>query len=346
MTLEQIYDGLRQTPQDQLLQMKNLLEEETKDNRLKYAHSFKTKTPTAIDYLIQAVIRHNSNSIKYKNPFNWSEMQLLTLSIPSNLLDNLPVNILHYLPKNIVTSIKTKINKQLLLDKAKDLQLNQFSYIAYEAAIKSGKKLSSTEAIAQISKLPSPKTVEESKLYDKFLALLWENVSKRSIQFCDTILLKNKRSEHAPIESLSIDYRDPSTAVSISRYFNLNSYKPHAHIPIHFYQRVAVAYNIPILKEGHTDVHSRHHNWITGVDKSKPLNKEQLEMTLSQIMILDYIIKYIQRDNICPYFTQMKDHLIKEIGIPIYKDKINKLQLDKAYTSTQETINGLVQIHN
>ena len=117
---------------------------------------------------------------------------------------------------------------------------------------------------------------------------------------------------------------------------------------IYKYQRIAREYNIPVLQEFWTDRHSEHHNWASGVPKSTPLNQIQLEMTVSQILVLDFIITNLQKDSQCPYFTKLKSHLVSEVFKPEYKDALTKLtpQMQTSYTSALKATNGLIQLHN
>ena len=256
-------------------------------------------------------------------------------------LQNLPVQFIQYLPINITNRLRKVIKEEEIKSNTKQLQLNEFSYQMFKAQLNAAKKkLSGNEAIAQINELPNPLNDSEREYYDKFLALFWSYLPKKSIQFCNVVIKKRRATIYSPIKVLTNKVTDTLTKSLFS--------SAEVYMRIYDYQKIAQKYNIPVLKEFWEERYSEHHNWISGVPKSTPLNQLQLEMTVSQILVLDYIITNLQKDSQCPYFTKLKAHLISEVAKPEYKDTLTKLttQMQTSYTSTLKATNGLIQLHN
>ena len=259
-----------------------------------------------------------------------------------SFLNNLPIQFMQYLPTNIVNRLRKVTREEKVKSNTKQLQLNEFSYQMFKAQLNSlKKKLSGNEAIAQIQKLPNPLNGSELGYYDKFLALFWDHLQKKSIQFCNVIIGKSKNTIHSPVkviknEHLANIFKEPLFSSA------------EVYIYLCDYQRIAKQYNIPVLREFWTDRYSEHHNWVSGVPKATPLNQSQLEMTVSQILVLDFIIANLQKDSQCPYFTKLKAHLISEVSKSEYTESLIKLttQMQASYTSALKATNGLIQLHN
>lgn len=351
MTHQEIYQQLNNVDQKTWTTVKELLSEYRCTARELYLKQIDLANPKPIDYFVTAVIeddsygRQNRQSVGYGLLGKFSIFRINTRhkNNADSFLHNLPVQFLQYLPTNITTRIRKAAREKEIESNTKQLQLNEFSYQLFKAQLQaSKKKLSGTEAIAQIKKLPTPTSQSEKEFYDKFLALFWDNLPKKSVDFCEYIIGKSKHTIYSPVKIIKSDSY-LSDALKETEFSQAE-----VHLYLYDYQRIAREYNIPVLKEFWTDRYSEHHDWVSGVPKSTPLNQVQLEMTVSQILVLDFIITNLQKDSQCPYFTKLKNHLVSEVIKPEYSEYLIKLttQMQTSYTSALKATNGLFQLHN
>jgi len=334
MNFPEIYEKLKQTSKDELLKAKNILEEYDRTNRVNWVKNTNKNNPQPIDYLIHACIEDDCNSgrvnrqeLYYQELNAFSLFRTATLSRRDHhqFLTNLPVEFHSYIPKNISSRLKKILREEQVKESTRTLQLNEFSYLAFKASLdKSKKKPSGIEAIAQISDLPKPNNIQEQEIYDKFLALYWNTIPKKSISFCDKVCTKTKNTEYSPVFRISnfTSWDSPREEV-FDKLFKLPVIENKSvTIDFSFYQRVARDYHIPVLQELYTDRYSEHHIYYSGISKVAKLTNKQLEMVVSQILVLDYIINYIQSKELnFPYFKKMRDFLVQEIKNPEYNIK-------------------------
>ena len=349
MTHQEVYKQLELVDQQTWRQTKELLSEHYANNRTTYIKNIDISNLKPIDYFITAVIEDDYCGRQQRHSVGWNVLTEKTSVFRQtnrndyqSFLSNLPIQFIQYLPTNIVNRLRKVAKEEEIKSNTKSLQLNEFSYQIFKAQLSTTKKkLSGNEAIAQIKKLPNPLNDSEREYYDKFLVLFWEHLPKKSIQFCDAIIGRNKYTIYSPIKVIKND--------KLAHILNQTQFsKAEVHMCLYDYQRIAGKYNIPVLKEFWTDIYSKHHNWVSGVSKSTPLNQTQLEMTISQILVLDYIIDNLQKDSQCPYFTKLKLHLVSEVSKPEYTESLFKLttQMQTSYTSALKATNGLIQLHN
>ena len=349
MTHQEMYQQLKLIDPLTLEGIKQLLSEESAVNRETYLKAIDQQNVTPMDYLVCAVCeddcdngRINRRSINYSIANSHSVFRVSSLFRNDyyTFIANLPLELISYLPDNIATRLKNKARKLEVENRTKQLQLNEFSYQMFKAQLEMAKrKLGGNEAVAQIQKLPNPTSQQEKEYYDKFIALFWDNLPKKSIQLCDTIIDKNKNTNFSPIKQIYLSKLEETTFSTSEVYISLFDY-----------QIIARQHSISVLEVLYTDKYSEHHNWVSGVPKATPLTQVQLEMTVSQVLVLDYLIHFIQPEG-CSCFTKMKSHLMEELAKPIYKDKLQALlpQMQTSYTTALNTIkdmNGLISVHN
>ena len=334
MNFPEIYEKLKQTPKNELLKAKNILEEYDRTNRETWVKSTNKNNPQPIDYLVHACIeddsdngRANRQNLYYQELDSFSLFRTAAFSRRDHhqFLTNLPVEFYSYIPKNISSRLKKILREEQVKESTKALQLNEFSYLAFKASLDTSKKKpSSIEAIAQIDDLPKPNNIQEQEIYDKFLALYWNTIPKKSIPFCDKVCTKTKNTEYSPVFRISnfTSWDSPREKV-FDKLFKLPVIESKSiTIDFYFYQKIARDYYIPVLQELYTDKYSEHHIYYSGISKVAKLTNKQLEMVVSQILILDYIIKHIQPKELnFPYFQKMRDFLVQEIKNPEYNIK-------------------------
>ena len=344
MANNEIYEQLKQVTPEKWQEIKTLLSEQSSDNRANYLRNTDTKAATALDYLIHAVIEDDYNGKTTRNSVGWSIMNTFsifrnsasTIRNSRELIIDLPTEFLKYLPSNIQSRLKKLKREEELEASARALQLNEFSYLAFKASLDTMKKKpSGIEAIAQIKKLPKPTTIDENIIYDKFLAAYWNNIPIKSIGFCETIVSNSQQTEFSPIKIMQ-GYKFNIEDVLKEQQTN------EVYISLALYQQIAREYNIPVLRELYTDQYSEHHDWISNVPKKNLLTTRQLDMTISQIIILDYIIKNIQKDTPCPYFIKMKNFLLKEVDKPEYNTKEILTNLLTSYKTATQLLEELI----
>lgn len=334
MIFPEIYEKLKQTPKNELLKAKTILEEYSSTNRSNWLKNIDKNNPKPLDYLVNACIEDDSNNgrasrqeIYYQelNTFSLFRTAALSKRAYIQFLENLPVEFHPYLPSNIATRLKKILRDTQIKEATRALQLNEFSYLAFKASLETAKKKpSGVEAIAQIDSLPRPTNDKEKEIYDKFLALYWNAIPKKSISFCDKVFTNTKNTEYSPIFRIRhfVSYDKPRETV-FNKLFKLQVTEDKTVvIDFYFYQKVAKDYHIPVLRELYTDRYSEHHIYYSGISKVAKLTNKQLEMVVSQILILDYIIKHIQPKELnFPYFQKMRDFLVQEIKNPEYDIK-------------------------
>lgn len=341
MTLQEIYQQLKLTDPLTHKDIKQLLSEIPSTNREAYLKAIDKQNPTPIDYLVCAVCEHDYYADRAYRDSTSSVFRTVSRNLSLYaFIQNLPLELISYLPDDIATKVKNKARKLEVENSTKQLQLNEFSYQMFKAQLEMAKrKPSGNEAVAQIQKLPNPTSQQEKEYYDKFIALFWDNLPKKSIQLCDTIIDKNKNTNFSPIKQIYLSKLEETTFSTSEVYISLSDY-----------QIIARQHSISVLEVLYTNRYSEHHNWVSGVPKATPLTQVQLEMTVSQVLVLDYLIHFIQPEG-CPCFTKMKSHLMEELAKPIYKDKLQALlpQMQTSYTTALNTIkdmNALISVHN
>ena len=344
MTHQKVYKQLELVDQQTWLQTKELLSEESAQNRINYIKRIAIFNPKPIDYFITAVIEDDyCGRQQTRQTVGWGVLTEKTSVFRQGhrndhiaFIKNLPAQFIQYLPTNIVSRLRKIAREEELKDSTKSVQLNEFSYQMFKAQLQAKKKLSGTEAIAQIKKLPTPTNKSEKEFYDKFLTLFWDNLPKKSIDFCEHVIGKSKNTIYSPIKIIKSD------SYLLDTLKETEFSQAEIHIYLYDYQQIARQYNIQVLREFWTDTYSIHHNWVSGIPKATKLNQHQLEMTISQILVLDYIIKNVQTNPDCPYFTKLKNHLVEEITKPEYDIKPYLKQLHKSAQSTSATLQSLI----
>lgn len=334
MNFPEIYEKLKQTPKDELLKAKNILEEYDRTLRVNWVKNTNKNNPQPIDYLVHACIEDDVNNGRAnRQQLYYPELNAFSLFRTTDLskrdhhqfLQNLPVEFHPYIPSNISSRLKKILREEQIKESTKALQLNEFSYLAFKASLDTSKKKpSGIEAITQIENLPKPNNTQEQEIYDKFLALYWSAIPKKSIPFCDKVCTKTKNTEYSPIFKIThFTPWDSPTEEVFNYLFKLPVVESKSvTIDFYFYQKVARAYHIPVLQELYTERYSEHHIYYSGISKVAKLTDKQLEMVVSQILILDYIIKHIQPKELnFPYFQKMRDFLVQEIKNPEYNIK-------------------------
>lgn len=345
MTHQEIYQQLSNVDQQTWTKVKELLSEYSSQNRQNYLQQIDLANPKPIDYFVTAVIEDDYNGRQNRQSIGYGTLDKFSIfrinsghrNNTDSFLYNLPTQFLQYLPTNIATRIRKVTRENEIESNTKQLQLNEFSYQMFKAQLQTAKKkLSGNEAIAQIQKLPNPTDNQQKEFYDKFLALFWEHLPKKSINFCTCVASRSKDTQYAPIRYIGNEYLQD---VLNSTNFNQNEVM----IGLYLYQRIAKEYNIPVLRELYTDLHSSHHDWVTGVPKATPLTQLQLEMTVSQIIILNHITTNLQGNSTCPYFKKMLAHLLEEVHKPVYKDQLATLHksMQASYNTAANSINLL-----
>lgn len=344
MTFPEICNQLKLVTKPEWLAMKELLSEDINVNRISYIKAINLNNPKAIDFLFTAVVEDDYNGRTSRDyiPYDYmKKYSLFRITYRSadrySFLHNLPAEFIPYLPNNIANRLRKLKRDKEVESNTKQLQLNEFSYQMFKSQLQSSKKkLSGNEAVAQINKLPNPTDKQQREYYDKFLTLFWEHLPKKSIDFCNCVAYRSKYTQYSPIRPINGEYLQD---VLNSTDFNQNEVM----IGFYFYQKIAKEYNIPVIKELYTDVYSAHHDWVTGVSKSTPLNQAQLEMTVSQIIILNHIITNLQGNSTCPYFKKMLAYLLEEVHKPVYKEQLAELHksIQTSYNTAVNSINLL-----
>ena len=344
MTHQEVYKQLELVDQQTWQQTKELLSEQYANNRTTYIKNIDISNPKPIDYFITAVVEDDYYGRQQRQSVGWgvltektSVFRQINRNGYQSFLNNLPIQFIQYLPTNIINRLRKLARDEQVKSSTKQLQLNEFSYQMFKAQLNTAsKKLSGNEAIAQIQKLPSPFNDSEKEYYDKFLTLFWEHLPKKSIQFCNTVIGKNKYTIYSPIKVIKND--DLTNILNQTQFSQAEVY-----MYLYNYQRIAKQHNIPVLKEFWTDRYSEHHDWVSGVPKSTPLTQLQLEMTVSQILILNHITTNLQGNSTCPYFKKMLAHLLEEVHKPVYKDQLATLHksMQTSYSTAANSINLL-----
>lgn len=355
MTVEEIHSQLKLVPKDELLKFKTDLESDTTQFIKTY-----NNPSNALHLLGHAIIE----SLRHSRP-NFPTPNLETrrtyffygnntLGIPkynSIISDSLPIEIWPYLPKTLKNRFQKKKQDQDRKDSTKDIKLDLMSFMMFKSHLASQKKkMSSAFALDQLRKVldlfsykSDPKQLE---IAAKYISLIWEHTPVKSINLCSYLIGYNYRIsylpyQHLPFQIISYDSRDKCLLESTLKQAE---FAPAGVIPFSVYRAVASTYNIPVHKELYTERESEHHIWIPGVGKPSLLKPHQLNMVLSQITVLDYIIVNLLGNSTCQYFHQAKDQLTAEILKPDYRDAVQAYfnTTFKSYQSAIETHSSIL----
>lgn len=354
MTVEEIHLQLKLVSKDELLKFKTDLESDTTQFIKTY-----NNPSNALHVLGHAIIRALSGSRSSFPIPSWETRRTYffydnrTLGIPrcdSIISNSLPIEIWPYLPKALKTRLQKAKQDQDRQASTKDIKLDLMSFMMFKSHLSSQKKkMSSAFALDQLGKLfklfnsnPDPKQLE---IAAKYISLIWEYTPVKSVNLCSYLIIKNYKIAYLPYQYLPfqiINYdwnRDPLEAT-----LKQAEFAPAGVIPFRVYRAVATKYNIPVHQELYTERESEHHIWIPGVDKPSPLKPHQLNMVLSQITVLDYIIANLLGNSTCQYFHQAKAQLTAEILKLDYKDDVQayfNITL-KSYQSAIETHSSIL----
>lgn len=355
MTVEEIHLQLKLVSKDELLKFKTDLESDTTQFIKTY-----NNPSNALHVLGHAIIKAlNSSRSSFPIPSwetrrNYFFYDNRTLGIPrcdSIISNSLPIEIWPYLPKALKTRLQKAKQDQDRQASIKDIKLDLMSFMMFKSHLASQKKkMSSAFALDQLGKLFSlfshksdPKQLE---IAAKYISLIWEHTPVKSISLCSYLINNSYRIsylpyQHLPFQIISYDSRDGNPLKSTLKQAE---FAPAGVIPFRVYRAVATKYNIPVHQELYTERESEHHIWIPGVDKPSPLKPHQLNMVLSQITVLDYIIVNLLGNSTCPYFHQLKDQLTAEILKPDYRDDVQAYfnTTFKSYQSAIETHSNIL----
>ena len=355
MTAEEIHSQLKLVSKEDLLKFKTDLESDSTQFIKTY-----NDPSNALHVLGHAIIKSLYNSRSNFPIPSWETRRTYffydnsTSGIPrcdSIISNSLPIEIWPYLPKAIKTRLQKAKQDQDRQDSIKDIKLDLMSFMMFKSHLASQKKkMSSAFALGQLDKLlnlfsyqsDDPKQLE---IAAKYISLIWEYTPVKSVNLCSYLINKNYKiaylpHQHLPFQIVSYDWdKDPLEAT-----LKQAEFAPAGVIPFRVYRAVATKYNIPVHQELYTERESEHHIWIPGVDKPSLLKPHQLNMVLSQITVLDYIIVNLLGNSTCPYFHQAKAQLMAEILKPDYKDDVQAYfnTTFKSYQSAIETHSSIL----
>ena len=355
MTVEEIHSQLKLVSKDELLKFKTDLESDTTQFIKTY-----NNPSNALHVLGHAIIKALSSSRSSFPIPSWETRRTYffydnsTSGIPrcdSIISNSLPIEIWPYLPKAIKTRLQKAKQDQDRQASIKDIKLDLMSFMMFKSYLASQKKkMSSAFALDQLGKLltlfsyksDDPKQLE---IAAKYISLIWEHTPVKSVNLCSYLISKNYKIaylpyQHLPFQIVSYDWdKDPLEST-----LKQAEFAPAGVIPFRVYRAVATKYNIPVHQELYTERESEHHIWIPGVDKPSLLKPHQLNMVLSQITVLDYIIVNLLGNSTCPYFHQLRAQLMAEILKPDYKDDVQAYfdTTIKSYQSAIETHSNIL----
>lgn len=355
MTVEEIHSQLKLVSKDELLKFKTDLESDSTQFIKTY-----NDPSNALHVLGHAIIKAlNRSRSNFPIP-SWETRRNHffydngTSGIPrcdSIISNSLPIEIWPYLPKALKTRLQKAKQDQDRQASIKDIKLDLMSFMMFKSHLASQKKkMSSAFALDQLDKLLNlfsynygdPKQLE---IAAKYISLIWEYTPVKSVNLCSYLISKNYKiaylpHQHLPFQIINYDWgKDPLEAT-----LKQAEFAPAGVIPFRVYREVATKYNIPVHKELYIEREFEHHIWIPGVDKPSLLKPHQLNMVLSQITVLDYIIVNLLGNSTCPYFHQLRDQLMAEILKPDYKYEVQAYfnTTFKSYQSAIETHSGIL----
>ena len=354
MTVEEIHSQLKSVSKEDLLKFKTDLESDSTQFIKTY-----NDPSNALHVLGHAIIkalpysRSNFPTPCWEARISYLFYDNNTLGIPrcdSIISNSLPIEIWPYLPKALKTRLQKVKQDQDRQASTKDIKLDLMSFMMFKSHLASQKKkMSSAFALDQLGRLfnlfshkSDPKQLE---IAAKYISLIWEHTPLKSISLCSYLISNSYKTsllphQHLPFQIIDYDWnKDPLEAT-----LKQAEFAPAGVIPFRVYRAVATKYNIPVHQELYTERESEHHIWIPGVDKPSTLKLHQLNMVLSQITVLDYVIANLLGNSTCPYFHQLRDQLIAEILKPDYKDDVQAYfdTTIKSYQSAIETHSGIL----
>ena len=355
MTVEEIHSQLKSVSKEDLLKFKTDLESDSTQFIKTY-----NNPSNVLHVLGHAIIKALYNSRTNFPIPNWDSRRAYlfydngTSGIPrcdSIISLSLPIEIWPYLPKALKTRLQKAKQDQDRQASTKDIKLDLMSFMMFKSHLASQKKkMSSAFALDQLGKLlnlfsyrsDDPKQLE---IAAKYISLIWEHTPVKSVNLCSYLVNKNYKiaylpHQHLPFQIIDYDWgKDPLEAT-----LKQAEFAPAGVIPFRVYKAVATKYNIPVHQELYTERESEHHIWIPGVDKPSTLKLHQLNMVLSQITVLDYIIVNLLGNSTCPYFHQLRDQLMAEILKPDYRDDVETYfnTTIKSYQSAIETHSSIL----
>ena len=354
MTAEEIHSQLKLVSKEDLLKFKTDLESDSTQFIKTY-----NDPSNALHVLGHAIIEALINSRSNFQIPNWGTRgsylfyENRTPGIPrcdSIISHSLPIEIWPYLPKPIKTRLQKEKQDQDRKANTKDIKLDLMSFMMFKSHLASQKKkMSSAFALDQLDKLfnlfshkSDPKQLE---IAAKYISLIWEYTPVKSVNLCSYLINKNYKTsclphQHLPFQIVNYDWNQDPLKITLKQ----AEFAPAGVIPFRVYRAVATEYNIPVHQELYTERESEHHIWIPGVDKPSLLKPHQLNMVLSQITVLDYIIVNLLGNSTCPYFHQAKDQLMAEILKPDYRDDVQAYfnTTFKSYQSAIETHSSIL----
>ena len=354
MTVEEIHLQLKLVSKDELLKFKTDLESDTTQFIKTY-----NNPSNALHVLGHAIIKALSSSRSSFPIPNWEPRVTYffydnrTLGIPrcdSIISNSLPIEIWPYLPKALKTRLQKAKQDQDRQANTKDIKLDLMSFMMFKSHLSSQKKkMSSAFALDQLGKLfrlfNSKSDPKQLEIAAKYISLIWEHTPVKSIQLC-SYLMGNSYStmylphQHLPFQIVEYIWNEEPLESILKQ----TEFAPTGVVTFRLYRQIAIKYNIPVHQELYTERESDHHSWIPGVDKPSPLKPHQLNMVLSQITVLDYVIANLLGNSTCPYFHQLRDQLVTEILKPDYKDDVQAYfdSTIKSYQSAIETHSNIL----
>lgn len=357
MIAEEIHSQLKLVSKEDLLKFKTDLESDSTQFIKTYNDPL-----NALHVLGHAIIKAlNSSRSNFPIPSWEARISYLfydnrTPGIPrcdSILSNSLPIEIWPYLPKPIKTRLQKEKRDQDRKANTKDIKLDLMSFMMYKSYLASQKKMSSALALEQLGKLfrlfNSKSDPKQLEIAAKYISLIWEYTPVKSIHLCSYLMGSSYKTACLPHRHLPFQVVDIWSEEPLESILKQTEFAPTGVITFRLYRQIASKYNIPVHQELYTERESDHHIWIPGVDKPSPLKPHQLNMVLSQITVLDYVIANLLGNSTCPYFHQLRNQLVAEILKPDYKDDV-QAYFDTTVKSYQSAIkthsNILAKLHS
>lgn len=270
------------------------------------------------------VVWFNRNGHHCNWQFRKSFLSGLSLSGSLDFLSKLTKEHYDLLPPYVLTKVKQH-NSTYVLD-VKQLAFDDFALATFTIWLESKKKLTSTECLAMLKQCNRlsilPKHAKQTTVKLKYINLLWEYTSSKSIELTKYYVDNFYRSDfHSKLPVVcinsihSLDYFNDADIQDIS-------------ISIGWYQSFATTHHIPVSQSVMTTQWSTVYQWISGIPKSTPLNAEGIAIAIDQIIILT--VAELKLPNLAQSISKLKQQLIDELLSKRYAESgIKQLLADR-----------------
>lgn len=222
-------------------------------------------------------------------------------------------------------------------ENAKTVKLDLFSFQIFKKYITSKeRKLTGKDCTKYLNLIPKWETSKESLIRAKYLKLLWDNTSTKSLAFIDALRWERYDSNVPDNEKpfITLDrHKSPKNTPDVQ----------HIDILYTYVHSIARAASIPLLTDSYYITESSLYKYVTGVPRKTPMSSKDVVFAMDKLLILEF-----QRLNNpeCNYYNiaieDIKAELSKPANAQLLKEQFKQTNILAAQQTAEDIVVDLI----